>query len=176
MVDKTFEMENAAIDNDLEKVIEIVREGVDQKVKDAGLSSAVAYSNLTIAEYLVNHGADIEWGEYDPLYWACHNGEFEGIKFVLDKGVDINVRNGLILTMGVVGLNAEALQWIIDRGADVNINEGKPLVNAIIYNKPLSVEVLLKNQAELTQKAIAEAEDRRRLEILELFKKYKNFP
>ncbi len=63
---------------------------------------------------------------------AITNGRIEAVGLLLDKGADLNVRDGLgetALFRAIRGGRTEAVKLLLDRGADVNVRvkAGTPL-------------------------------------------------
>ena len=89
---------------------------------DIALENAIAYSQIRVAEYLLSLGADFSNYDYQGEYYAAHNNELEGLKFAISMGVDINIRNGMLLNIGVeTAMNTkstELVEWLIRNGAD----------------------------------------------------------
>lgn len=89
------------------------------------MSNALAYSKIETAEYLISLGADISWGDFDGVYYAVHNDELEGLKYSISKGVDINVRQGMILNTSIMTATntkkTNLVKWILDTGGNPNL-------------------------------------------------------
>jgi hypothetical protein len=53
---------------------------------------------------------------------SVHNNEIDGLKYAISKGVDINVKNGMLLNTGVLTVvntkKVEILRWLLVNGAD----------------------------------------------------------
>lgn len=89
---------------------------------DIALASATAYSQIETAEYLLSLGADFSNYDYQGIYYAVHNNEFEGLKFAIAKGVDININNGMLLRESIEtatnSKNIDMVKWLLDNGAN----------------------------------------------------------
>lgn len=158
-----LELLRAASDNDQATVTALVAAGLDEDSLNQALSCAVAYSHLHLAEYLMAKGAQLAWGDYDPLRCAIENGEIVATKFCLAHGIDINVQNGMILCLAAISMPPDFIAWLVNQGADVNSNQGQPIVNAIIYQRLDNVRVLLNHGANPNlnqQQAVREAKSR----------------
>jgi ankyrin repeat protein len=98
----------AAICGKTEILILLLKEGADADIKDQdGLISPlymVAMENRggyektnEIIKILVDGGADINTGarfsNITPLMWLAQNGNIEGVKYLVEKGSDINIKD-----------------------------------------------------------------------------------
>ena len=96
-----------------------------QEEINIALGNAIAYSMIEVAEYLISIGADISHGDYDGVYYAVHNNEVEGLKFSVEKGVDVNINNGHLLNTSIITAYKEKdttiLKWILENGADISL-------------------------------------------------------
>lgn len=121
---KSDGIEQLAGDGALDQLKNILGEQPKQFDLDIALENAVAYSQLETAEYLLSLGADLSYQNYQGTYYAVHNGEIEGVKYVISKGVDVNVNDGMILNTSIVSTintqNTKMLQWILENGANLN--------------------------------------------------------
>ncbi|TGE29881.1 ankyrin repeat domain-containing protein [Hymenobacter metallicola] len=159
----TLELLSAASDDDRATVAALVAAGLDQDSLNQALTCAVAYSHLELAEYLLEHAAQLSWGDDDPLRYAVENGEVAATKFCLARGIAVNVHNGMVLNRAAISMPPEFLTWLIEQGADVNRAQGQALVNAIIYQRLDNVRVLLEHGANPMlndQQALREAKSR----------------
>ncbi len=106
---------------ELKKLLDL---GYSQLELDVALENAIAYSQVEIADYLIELGADFSNYNYQGVYYAVHNGELEGLKYSILKGVDIDVNNGMILNTSIItatnSKNTEMVSWILDKGANPN--------------------------------------------------------
>lgn len=117
-------IEQLAGDGALDQLKNILGKQPNQFDLDIALENAIAYSQLETAEYLLSVGADLSHQNYQGTYYAAHNGEAEGVKYAISKGVDMNINDGMILNTSIVSsINTQStkmLQWILENGADLN--------------------------------------------------------
>lgn len=62
----------------------------------------------------------------DPFLWSVENGHTELVKLFLDKGEDVNTRNGEGMTLlhhAAQNGQMEAASLLLDRGADINAKD-----------------------------------------------------
>ena len=111
----------------IEEIKKLFELGFTKSEIDSALENAIAYSKIEMAEYLLLVGADIS----NDVYYAAHNNELEGLKFAINKGVDINVENGMLLNTSIeTATNTKDIvlvQWLLDNGADPNLLTKKSL-------------------------------------------------
>lgn len=79
-----------------------------------------------IVKMLIDHGADIyvtdNWNHHASLlYLAAQNGHTGIVSLLLDKGMDINEKNGAVIRTACDHDRLKTVQLLIDRGADVNL-------------------------------------------------------
>lgn len=122
---RQFYLDKYAGDGNLEEIKNILNSGFSQFEIDSALSNAIAFSKIEIAEYLINIGANISWGNFEGVYFAVNNNEIEGLKYSISKGVKINFNHGMILNTSIltyINTNSiEITKWIIENGADVKL-------------------------------------------------------
>lgn len=122
---RDYNIERLAGDGKKEELKELLGSDYTQNEIDIALSNALAYSQIETAKYLISLGADISWGNYDGVYYAIHNDEFEGLQFSVSQGVDVNVNNGMILnTCVMTAINTKdtkMLEWLILEGLDLKL-------------------------------------------------------
>ena len=93
------------------------------------LAQAAGYGTIVKAGELLEAGADIDNREHlgkTPLFWAAREGKKEMVRFLLEKGADVNAKG----TKGYTALIAtcerkladdiETVNLLISAGADVN--------------------------------------------------------
>lgn len=89
---------------------------------DAALETAIAYSRIETADYLLTLGARFENYDYQGVYYAVHNNELKGLKYAVSKGVDININDGMLLCTSIITtINSKDLtmiKWLLENGAD----------------------------------------------------------
>ena len=118
------EIEILAGDGNLTELKKIFDSGYSQLELDVALENAIAYSRIKIADYLLELGADFSNYNYQGIYYTVHNNELNGMKYAIDKGVDINVNNGMLLNTAIMTFintkDIEIIKWLLENGADLN--------------------------------------------------------
>ena len=69
-----------------------------QQVLDVALAFAVTNDHFDVADFLLEHGADINtrWGSHEPaslLHHLISNGTYESMQFVIDRGIDMTIKD-----------------------------------------------------------------------------------
>ena len=115
----------------LEELKELLEPDHTQEELNIGLGIAIAYSQIEVAEYLIDLGADISHGDYDGVYYAVHNNEIEALKFSIKKGVNVNINNGQLLNTSIITAfntkDTSILKWLLKNGADTSLVDKKTL-------------------------------------------------
>lgn len=112
-------------DGNLTGLTKLLENGYTQLEIDVALENAIVYSQIGIADYLLSLGADFSNYDYQGVYYAAHNNELEGLKFAISKGVDINIRNGMLLNVVMETAqdtkSNELVEWLISNGANTSL-------------------------------------------------------
>ncbi len=121
-MDRQTQINLLAGDSELEELKRLLESTNSQPEIDAALSNSISYSRLDVAEYLLELGANIESLYYEGVYYAVHNNKLEGLKFLVDKGVDVNIlKVSLINTSIETAINTGdcgILKWLLANGAN----------------------------------------------------------
>lgn len=142
-------------DGDLEAVADLLESGADvnatNRQLETPLSVAAEANHKKIVELLVENGASLTVGEAAAN--AAQGGYIEIVKFLLDKGMDVNAPciGGSILSRAVSGGHFEIVEFLLDRGADINLDDGEGYT-ALYTASGTSAEMvkfLLKHGAEV---------------------------
>jgi len=121
------------------------------------LCEAVDYENTAIAEYLIDHGANVNapqgWG---PLQEAA-TFSIEMVKLLVARGADINTRRYPALHTALSrAKHREMAEFLIQNGADVNAKNASgntPLYYAILYIDDSDfINLLIANGADVNTK------------------------
>jgi len=69
-----------------------------QRVLDAALAWSVINSHFDVADFLLDHGADINthWSSHEPasiLHELVFHGNYEAMQFLIDRGIDMTIRD-----------------------------------------------------------------------------------
>lgn len=121
-MDRQLQIDTLAGDGSLKELKELLEPNSTQFELDSALTNAVAYSQLHVAEYLLELGAKIENLNYEGVYSAVHNNELEGLKFSVAHGIDVNVLNGSLINTSIETStntgDSQILKWLLSNGAD----------------------------------------------------------
>ena len=119
---RNLEIENLAGNGNLVELKNLLSENYTKSEINIALESAIAYSQIETAKYLLLLGAEFSFRNYQGVYYAVHNNEIEGLKFAIENGVDINVNNGMIINTSILTCinekNNDLIKWILNNGAD----------------------------------------------------------
>ncbi len=94
---------------------------------------------------------------FSPLILACYRGNNEVAKFIINQGVDINVKSdmGSALMACIVKGNNEIAQFLIAKKADLNITDNQgttALMYAVQFKNIEIIKLLLANHANKDSK------------------------
>ncbi len=171
----------AARTGDLEGIRRYLDEGADiNELSDEAdlspLSWATLFGQLKAAEFLLEHGADVNTGQEDggtPLHIAVFLGRSEMARLLIDKGADVNRENhegdspvsGLYAPWRMVEFITGMFQLKVDpKKLGAGRSKIAKMLNAEFDIKKLEVKVDIWDAAfngklELVQKAIEEGTD-----------------
>ena len=154
-------LKNASKNNDREKLITILKKGVDINVKnDLGytplmIASLNGYTNMV--KIMLNHEADVNARTVfntNALMQAAWNGHLEIVKLLLDANADIHVKSvggWTPLFFAAVGNYIgypSIVNLLIEKGSEVDIKDNiymMPIQWAITHKCNKSVELLKKH-------------------------------
>ncbi|KAJ7434133.1 hypothetical protein B0H11DRAFT_2296458 [Mycena galericulata] len=90
-----------------------------------------------------------------PLYVCCEGGYIEGVRFLLEKGADVNAEGGQFgsaLQAACYRGNTDVVQLLLENGANVNAQggeSGNALQAASVHGNPDVVRLLLEKGADV---------------------------
>jgi len=132
-----YKLLNAAKSGDIAQVKALMDAGnVDANVIDSFQNSplmmAVDNKHLHVAEYLLQHGADIHLDNkygYTPLMQAVMRNDAKMVNLLLDKGAKIDQKNFYTeltpLMMAVDNGSMELVELLMARQANLNLQDGR---------------------------------------------------
>jgi hypothetical protein len=70
----------------------------DQRVLDVAFAWSVMNSHFDVADFLLDHGADINttWSSHEPasiLHELVFHGNYEAMRFLIDRGIDMTIKD-----------------------------------------------------------------------------------
>ena len=124
---------NAALAGDLERVTLLLEHGADKNQTggifgETALSAAADNNHLTVVQYLVEQGADMnkgnaKGGRLTPLHYACSSGHLDVARYLLEQGADRDkaARDGMTsLHHAARNGHLETAKLLMAYGADLN--------------------------------------------------------
>jgi len=122
---RDYLIERLSGDGKVEELKKLLEAKHTQEEIDIALGIAIAYSRIKTATYLISLGADISYQDYDGVYYAVHNNEFEGFLFAMKQGVDVNINNGQLLNTAIITAfntkDSTILEYLLKNGADSSL-------------------------------------------------------
>ncbi|WP_421809375.1 hypothetical protein [Flagellimonas sp.] len=124
MENRQYQIDILAGEGKLFDLKELLNSGYSQLEIDIALENAIAHSQIVTADYLLGLGADFSNYNYQGVYFTAHNNEINGLKYAINKGVDVNVNNGMLLNTSIVTFintkEIEMIKWLLENGADTD--------------------------------------------------------
>lgn len=149
--------------NDINDVIELIKEGVDLNLQNEDQMSALLYccskGKIEIAALLIKAGADLEAKGISgstPLTLATACGHGFVVQLLLDNGADIDEPMkgmGSALTLASMRGFTDIASFLIRRGADIDFKGGQngktPLMIAVEIGCKELVEIFVEQGADV---------------------------
>ncbi len=136
-MNREVDIELLAGEGKLDQLKQLLEQSYTQLDIDVALENAIAYSQIKTADFLLTLGAQFSNYDYQGVYYAVHNNEIEGLKYAIQKGVDINVNNGMLINTSITtATNTKDIsitKWLIDNGADLKYLTNESLFIAKKY-------------------------------------------
>lgn len=124
-ISRQTQIEILSGDGNLSELTSLIGNNYTQLEIDNALENAIAYSQIETAKFLLMLGASFSNYDYQGVYCAVYNNEIEGLKFAIENGVDIDIREGMIINTSILtcinNKNNEIIKWIISNGANLSL-------------------------------------------------------
>ena len=105
----------ASSKGELEQVQVLVAQGAN--INGGCLQSAAKYGHFKVVEYLVEHGADINIDNSEPLRWASTYGKLIIVRYLVSKGADITAFNHEAVRFARSHGHLTVTDYLISKGA-----------------------------------------------------------
>jgi ankyrin repeat protein len=138
--------------------IDVNAQGFDNTT--ALMATAFSGPQLTIAQWLIEHGADVTMkksGGFSALIWASMNGHKELVDLFIESKADINEKDdGLYtpLVLAVIHNHYDIAKTLLEHGADPNATAlygTTPLLAALNNKDSEMVKLLIEHGADVDQ-------------------------
>lgn len=170
--DPTKALAYAVEKNTLSLVKDMISKGADVNARDKDgntpLITAAILDHTVIAQYLVDHGANVKSQQHDitdsqdtALHWAAYNGNLITTELLLTHGAYVDARNGVGETPfcnAIEEKHFEVAAILLEHKADIDTrdnNDLTPLVNSVVSGEISEVAFLLAHGANLNDKGPA---------------------
>jgi ankyrin repeat protein len=127
------ELLEAAYDNDITRVKDLLQRGADLDERDImnsnALHMAAMYGHTEVALLLVAKGADVNargYKDITPLGEAAFCGHTETVRFLIENGADVNAtteQGGTALMSCAWDGHTELARLLIENGADISASD-----------------------------------------------------
>lgn len=151
---------NACINNNFTKLKTLIEEGanpnyVEYNMGFTVLTYAMLNGNTQIAEYLLSHGADVDFRcgtNVTALYYVSANGNLELVKFLINHGSNIKSDiNSSAISIAAINGHTDLLKYFLEElGVDINRDFNPPLlISAADGNHLETVKYLVEKGANV---------------------------
>ena len=127
--------------------------------------------NLQVAEYLVEHGANIVTEKDDALKYAAFKGRLEFLRWLIDNGANIRVYGDYPLRAAASQGHFEVVKYLVENGADVHAGQDDALSAASEKGYLEIVKYLVEHGAKHINKALKQAQKNKHKEIVQYLKR-----
>lgn len=140
----------------------LVEKGADINIASdrmTALHIAAYRGKFDVLKLLVQEGGDVNLKTEDGktvLYEAIRGGHSNIVKWLIDRGADVQACDPSIVRYAVLGCDLDTVKLLMDKGAKINANsledEGTALHSAVSHHKGDVVRLLLDNGADVNVK------------------------
>ena len=155
LIDKINQHPNYKVRNKALQDLELINESVYTDFIDVhtenndALRWAAEKGDIDMVKFLVEKGADINANDGLALFLAANIGNYDMVKYLVEKGADIHACNDSALCCAAENGSLDVLKFLVEKGADINAN-GSVLAWAV-YSKNLDmIEYLVEQGADIS--------------------------
>lgn len=116
---------------------------------DYALFKSIKENQIEIVKFLIEKGADINSRDISAFNWACINGYFEIAKLLIEKGVDIHRREDEVFRFSCECGQVNIAKLLIDNGANIHSQNDYALFYSCENDHIETVKFLIKNGANV---------------------------
>ncbi|PVZ97362.1 hypothetical protein BB558_006656 [Smittium angustum] len=113
------------------------------------LKNAIENGQIDILKYIVEKGTDINAANQECLIIACEKGQIDILKYLIEKGADVHAASKGCLNSVIENGQIDILKYLIEKGADVHAVDDYYLGIACAKDHLSLVEYLFKNGANI---------------------------
>lgn len=153
-------MHVALENNDTEVTRYLIEKGFN--INNMGLDKLAGANNLEFIKELFEKGYNNEFGKCSGLITAANEGHFELVKFLVERGTDINGQpaNGHMRSTPLIQAcqacrhhappeSQEIIKYLVEKGASVTYYGNEALINATMTGNLPVIKYLLANGADI---------------------------
>lgn len=98
--------------------------------EDWALRNAARYGRLDLVKYLVERGAEINVHFGEPLFLAAGNGYLDVVKYLIENKADIHSDSECALETAISNNNLDVVKYLVSQGADIHVDNNDILKRA----------------------------------------------
>lgn len=110
---------------------------------DIALKEASLFGHLEIVKYLIEKGANIQANNNLALRMAVMNKHLDIVKYLIENGADIHINNEYILRKATELNHLEMIKYLIENGANWYLIKNRPIFKEILKQETNNLKNIL---------------------------------